>query len=241
MPCRHCGVQALRVPYLTYARDVTAPTFLLPIAGLVCETFFFGVYSALFVFSTIFILHRRSPNRSRYAMLALSVVMYTVSAAHWALNVAETVGDLRAGRFLMASTREFLVVYLPSINYVLSDAIVLWRAWVLWNRRLPLFIPPLISLVCTFGVSIASATYFIEGFSKNSEHEERLSRYLGWSIWGSTIGTNIWATGLMFIRACTDALCDCYTPRRPSGTTHKKCSPSWLSLVHFIFAYGWGT
>jgi hypothetical protein len=40
---------------------------------------------------------------------------------------------------------------LISVKYILSDGIVLWRAWVLWNRRVMLFILPFLFLVCTLG------------------------------------------------------------------------------------------
>ena len=39
------------------------------------------------------------------------------------------------------------------MKYILSDGIVLWRAWIFWNQKLLLFVIPLISLVCTLGKS----------------------------------------------------------------------------------------
>ena len=38
-------------------------------------------------------------------------------------------------------------------KYILSDGIVVWRAWVVWgpSRRFALFTPPILSLVCMLG------------------------------------------------------------------------------------------
>lgn len=33
-----------------------------------------------------------------------------------------------------------------------------------------------------------------------SEREGGVSRYLGWTVWGLSVGTNLWATSLIFIR-----------------------------------------
>jgi len=173
------------------------------------ETFFFGMYSALFIFSTI-VLYRRPPSRVRHVMLALSVVMYAVSATHWALNISY-IEAFKAGLLAKAVTIGFALKYLPSINYILSDGILLWRAWVLWNRRFLLFITPLIFLVCTFVTTISSAIYFFNAFQVKSGYvilnkelgstAIRTSSALATAAAFFTIGTNIWATGLIFIRA----------------------------------------
>ena len=103
-------------------------------------------------------------------MLAVTAVMYTVSAVHWAVNMAITARSLRADTYLVTSFELLVIIYLPTINvrhplslhlqqmliagkYILSDGIVVWRAWVVWgpSRRLALFTPPLLSLVCTLG------------------------------------------------------------------------------------------
>ena len=94
--------------------------------------------------------------------------MYAVSATHWALVVSIAIRGLRVGEILMTPSEVLAVEYLPTINvrrsltaqlgqvlisvkYILSDGIVLWRAWVLWDRRVTLFIPPFLFLVCTLG------------------------------------------------------------------------------------------
>ncbi|KAH9969517.1 hypothetical protein BC827DRAFT_1372328 [Russula dissimulans] len=140
-------------------------------------------------------------------MLALSMVMYAVSATDLALNISY-IKALEAGLLTKVLTIFFVLKYLPSVNFMLSDGILLWRAWVLWNRRFLLFITPLIFLVCTFGTTIASAINFFNifqfegksGYTMN-KGQASTTTILIWSAIFFTIGTNIWATGLIFIRA----------------------------------------
>jgi hypothetical protein len=49
-------------------------------------------------------------------MLALSAVMYGVSASHCALNVADSVRAMRIGRFARTPVKELAAFYLPTIN-----------------------------------------------------------------------------------------------------------------------------
>ncbi|KAH9969510.1 hypothetical protein BC827DRAFT_4076 [Russula dissimulans] len=139
-------------------------------------------------------------------MLALSVVMYSVSATHWALFIYH-IEVLEANPFADLDMKYWAAVWLPSINYILSDAIVLWRAWVLWNRKFLLFVPPLIFLMCNFGTSVASAILFYQALQMDSAHNSKavetliISLHLEWSVWILTLATNLWGTGLIFIRA----------------------------------------
>jgi len=56
--------------------------------------------------------------------------------------------------------------------------------------------------ICSLGTSVASAIYFYQGqVSKLNLHKITLSLHFEWSIWFLTFGTNLWATGLIFIRA----------------------------------------
>jgi len=126
--------------------------------------------------------------------------MYAVCAAHLGLSISLYLTFLESR--LDRPIQVFFLTYLPPINYILSDGIVLWRAWVLWNREFLLFIPPLISLACTVGITLASAIYYCVKSDKVLFGEgvlplEVLARALDFFV----IGTNLWATSLVFIRA----------------------------------------
>jgi len=185
----------------TSSGDLHLPTIHTVSIPLLCESVFFGAYSVLFIFSTS-VLSRRSPSRTRNIMLALSVVMYAVSAIHCALIVTLPLLPPGLNTYEDGYRIALAILYLPIINYFLSDGIVLWRAWVLWDGKWVFFIPPLISLMCTLGTTIASAVCFYEAFVKEGFGSHASSSFhLEWSIWFLTLGTNLWATGLIFIRA----------------------------------------
>ena len=49
-------------------------------------------------------------------MLAVSAVMYAVSAIHWAMNMAIAAISLRVNTYLITPFEMLVIVYLPTIN-----------------------------------------------------------------------------------------------------------------------------
>ena len=49
-------------------------------------------------------------------MLAVSAVMYVVSAVHWAMNMVIFAKSLRVGALLITPFELLVIVYLPTIN-----------------------------------------------------------------------------------------------------------------------------
>ncbi|KAH9029366.1 hypothetical protein EDB84DRAFT_1496458 [Lactarius hengduanensis] len=165
--------------------------FVITIGADLCETFFFAFLCCTSAYRLQFptltpTASKRPSTPVRNYMLAVSAFMYAVSAVHWAMNMAIVTRFLRVGRDFMSPFETLVVVYLPTINYILSDGIVVWRAWVLWgpSRRFTVFIPPLFSLVCTLVLSAAGAAYLYIGTEYESERDGTTSRYLGWTVWG---------------------------------------------------------
>ncbi|KAI0252411.1 hypothetical protein BJV78DRAFT_1352427 [Lactifluus subvellereus] len=183
--------------------NVAMAPFVPPLGVELCETFLFGVYSALFAFSTFLMLRKGLSNRTTNAMLVVSVVMYGAAATHWALEIALTIRQSTHSKVHVMPTpsESVALIYVPAINFFLSDSIVLWRAWVLWNRRSMWFIPPLIFLFSTLVFSVAGLVLAYEGFTTHSAYKANMSYILKWILWGFTISTNLWATCLIFIRA----------------------------------------
>ncbi|KAI0269760.1 hypothetical protein BC834DRAFT_1039460 [Gloeopeniophorella convolvens] len=130
--------------------------------------------------------------------------MYTVSAAHWAISIALLVRAARSSPFVgivMTPVEELADTYLPVITSILGDTIVVWRAWVLWERRRDLFVPPVLFLLATIVVSVASAALTFKGTSSDRQQEIDISYRLQYPIYGLSILTNLWATSLICIRA----------------------------------------
>ncbi|KAI0269773.1 hypothetical protein BC834DRAFT_1014011 [Gloeopeniophorella convolvens] len=104
------------------------------------------------------------------------------------------------GGIFITPVEELAYAYLPAISYVLSDAIVVWRAWVLWERRYELLIPPILFMLGTIAVSVADANITFKSPTTDTWQEVQISDRLGYCIWGFTILTNLWATGLICIK-----------------------------------------
>ncbi|KAI0059650.1 hypothetical protein BV25DRAFT_1063010 [Artomyces pyxidatus] len=178
-----------------------------PLAAEVCETLFFGLYTALFGFSTYLILYTRPPSRMQMVILTTTSVMYLVSTAHWATNTAVIIDFVRDPsadpNWYKTSGEQLVVMYIPAINYILSDAIVVWRAWVISEagRNVFLFVPPLIFMVGTFVSTCVSAAFTLRSRVTGSARDDDVGYYLGLAVWALTILTNIWATTLIAIRA----------------------------------------
>ncbi|KAJ7091046.1 hypothetical protein C8R44DRAFT_750792 [Mycena epipterygia] len=111
---------------------------------LTVQTFFFGGYSVLILLSTRMLLKRGLKTRSLKVLFVVGLFMYTLSAAFWAYSIAYVVGNMQAYidpqneqwlRFSnQVSTPLPLFNAIVLINFVLSDGIVCWRAWVISRR-----------------------------------------------------------------------------------------------------------
>ncbi|KAH9003306.1 hypothetical protein EDB86DRAFT_2826481 [Lactarius hatsudake] len=200
------------------------------IGAFLCETFFFGAamflthsawlsqrlgaYSTVFLYSSVLMLKRPTAPARNY-MLAVSAFMYAVSAAHWAMNMAVITRILRVGIDFMSPFERLVVVYLPTINmliaekYILSDGIVVWRALGVVGSESQIHrihssaLLPRVHIRRRIHLSVlsaAGAAYLYIGIEYESERDSAMSRYLVWTIWGLSVGTNIWATGLIYIQ-----------------------------------------
>ncbi|KAJ7141445.1 hypothetical protein C8R44DRAFT_659177, partial [Mycena epipterygia] len=117
------------------------------VLGLVVQTFFFGVYTVLIGLSTRMLLKRGLKTRSNKVMFTITLFMYLLSAAYWAYSVADVVDRMRnyiddlQNPLNHSATHDKVTKWSPLfnaivlVNYILSDAVVVWRAWILCSRN----------------------------------------------------------------------------------------------------------
>ncbi|KAJ7347020.1 hypothetical protein DFH08DRAFT_208078 [Mycena albidolilacea] len=115
--------------------------------GLMVQTFFFGVYTILIWMSTRMLLERTLRTRVNQVMFGITTFMYLLSAAYWAYSVADGVDriheyiDLAIDPFRATFAHTEVTKWSPLfnavtlINYVLSDGVVIWRAWIICPRN----------------------------------------------------------------------------------------------------------
>ncbi|KAF7357721.1 hypothetical protein MVEN_00818000 [Mycena venus] len=144
--------------------------------GLVVQTFFFGMYTILNFMSIRMLLQRGLKTKVHKILFSITTFMYLLSAAFWAYSIAYTVGRMESFIKIAANEWDFstrvdavlkwspLFNAIIFINYVLSDGIVVWRAWVICMRShrrfmcIPIFFLGLttISVLLTIAFRIAN-------------------------------------------------------------------------------------
>ncbi|KAK1219107.1 hypothetical protein PQX77_018191 [Marasmius sp. AFHP31] len=128
--------------------------------GLLCQTFFFGIYASLTIYSTYFMLTTGFKNGVRKTLFLISMFTFLVSAIFWAtktidlirLIAVNLIGHQPAPSITNWATHAGLISgAFVLMNYALTDAVVFWRAWILCSadfRRI-LYVP-LFFLCCAF-------------------------------------------------------------------------------------------
>ncbi|KIP02296.1 hypothetical protein PHLGIDRAFT_38560, partial [Phlebiopsis gigantea 11061_1 CR5-6] len=97
-----------------------------------------GIFVVLMPISTFLLVKRGCNTRNRAIMLVLIWTMFTISTAHWAVHLAFLVtkvkttvvvnpGSLRATADLMNA--------IALLNFWISDAVVVWRTWVVCKEE----------------------------------------------------------------------------------------------------------
>ncbi|EJD06700.1 uncharacterized protein FOMMEDRAFT_63622, partial [Fomitiporia mediterranea MF3/22] len=124
--------------------------------SLICQTLFYGVYAALIPLSTHFLLKKKTLSRANKFMFATTIFMFLLSTAFWATSVANLIAtvnvfyasslDHSSIAFMLYSLFNALVL----VNYIVTDSVVVWRAWVLCkNSGTSIFVIPFLFLACT--------------------------------------------------------------------------------------------
>ncbi|KAF7357698.1 hypothetical protein MVEN_00815500 [Mycena venus] len=144
------------------------------VSGLIAQTLFFGAYTILIFLSTRMLLQRGLKARTNKVMFAITLFMYLLSSTYWVYSILDIVDRMRV--YIHAPTSRLAIDFagdhdsitkwsppfnaIVLINYVLSDGVVVWRAWVICLRshRKWLWIP-IIFLVLT-ALSVASTIVF---------------------------------------------------------------------------------
>jgi len=93
-------------------------------------------------------------------------------------------------------------VSLVVLNFLLSDAVVLWRAWILWERSLPIKMFSLMLYFSTLGMSVAHIYIPLHERSMDKLIEGDLFVLDQWGLATLVLSlvTNVWATFLIALK-----------------------------------------
>jgi len=141
--------------------------------GLIWETMFMSAYGVFFAVAVYSILRKGFKSRSSIAMLCVVIYLYATSLTLWALNVTfwfknahalfmdhpnmplpdrEEVAD--DNLVALGPPMEALFMF----NMVVGDTVVIWRAWVLYQRTLWVVSIPCLMLLMSFIFSVIDLT-----------------------------------------------------------------------------------
>ncbi|KAI0308866.1 hypothetical protein OF83DRAFT_148433 [Amylostereum chailletii] len=133
---------------VSLALNDLAGTNIQRIFPLLFETFLFGILTLLVIVSTYVLSSKGLRSRPRLLMLILTLTIYTLSAALWAIDVQSAWYDLSimipldlAGGDGTAPGNDSNVYAVPvtdvlvAVISIIGDSIVLWRACVVWGMH----------------------------------------------------------------------------------------------------------
>ncbi|KAJ7693335.1 hypothetical protein B0H17DRAFT_1059787 [Mycena rosella] len=166
------------------------------VVGLVVQTFFFGIYTVLMVLSTRMLMKRGLKTRAHKVTFAMTIFMYFLSAAYWIYSIADVVDRMKVYISDLLNPVNFsaghdtvtkwspLFNALVLVNYIISDSVVVWRAWILSLRNYRKYLAvtmfflvvTTVSVTCTIifriiavvqfpWVKLPSSSYLIQGIN----------------------------------------------------------------------------
>ncbi|KAK0449891.1 hypothetical protein EV421DRAFT_1290346 [Armillaria borealis] len=177
--------------------------------SLALEIFLYGIYSCLFVGSSYLLLFRRKKTKVIITMTVLNVIMWLMSTGHVTLNFEKTFrgffweNGIQDSSVLEDDSNPVVLsqLVMECIEFIIGDAIVTWRAWVLWNRDRRI-------LYASSILILGSVVTGIMLFQTLASSSEPISIYRdgGTSTWTTsamilTLSTNVFATTLIGYRA----------------------------------------
>ncbi|KAK0491423.1 hypothetical protein IW261DRAFT_1602125 [Armillaria novae-zelandiae] len=118
-----------------------------------CQTLVYGMYTVIMPICSYTMLRRGLRRKSRILLFGMLVFMFSLSTAYWILTLCND-ANLITTWFLHGVSHDLqmpLMNALVLVNYVLTDGVVVWRAWVIcrvdYGKSLIL---PLVFLSLTF-------------------------------------------------------------------------------------------
>jgi len=140
---------------------------LMGVVALSAETLFHGIFTLLFAISTAIFLRRGLNTRASWAMFTITIVTYAMSTMYWTSDLAtiayglktnlidqsnlDLAAKIKLSRVRMRAAKS-VSGWTSTLPQCISDAVVIWRAWVLFPEQRWVMILPISMLVGTTGM-----------------------------------------------------------------------------------------
>ncbi|KAJ6487115.1 hypothetical protein C8R47DRAFT_515635 [Mycena vitilis] len=142
------------------------------IVELALQTLFYGVYTVLTVLSTRMLLKRSLKTRANHVMFLLTIFAYSLSSLYWAYSVTDCVDRMKHYVQVAQNLGELtddhdgvtkfspLFNALILVNYIFSDGVVVWRAWIISSRNYRKYLCVTIAFWALTAVTVTSTIVF---------------------------------------------------------------------------------
>ncbi|KAJ7141501.1 hypothetical protein C8R44DRAFT_247952 [Mycena epipterygia] len=196
------------------AQDAVGQIILYLVVSLVIQTLFYGSYTVIMLLTTRMLMRRGLKSRVNMIMLITTLFMYILSAAYWAYWFMEVINEIQ----IHVETQQILPVSSPItrwlalfnalvlVNYVLSDAVVIWRARLICSpdQRKYMYFPLfclIITCISVTGVIGLRIAFVAETVFSNSSSFIKIINTLQVSAWTMSLASNLSATGVVGVTA----------------------------------------
>ncbi|KAJ6498943.1 hypothetical protein C8R45DRAFT_980443 [Mycena sanguinolenta] len=145
----------------------------LDVIGIVLQTLFFGIYTVLVILSSRMLLKRGLKSRANRVMFIMTLSAYFLSTAYWAYSLADIVDrmttfirELQVPNPSNLSVADDLLKWSPLfnavllINYIFSDVVVVWRAWIISWRNYRKYLCVTIGFLVLTALCVAGVIVF---------------------------------------------------------------------------------
>ncbi|KAA1475198.1 hypothetical protein DENSPDRAFT_841940 [Dentipellis sp. KUC8613] len=130
-----------------------------PLIPIVFGAVFYGCFTLLLIFSLRILLESRSRTRAKLVLAAVIVVMHATATAHlvivlvyarlwYRLHGGSPPSAASASTLGLTTRLQLVINFLPAFSWFLGDLIVVWRAWLLWGRKVRISLV-VSSTICT--------------------------------------------------------------------------------------------
>ncbi|KAK0184834.1 hypothetical protein F5146DRAFT_1073870 [Armillaria mellea] len=171
------------------------------------EAYFIGLGCEVSLHGMPLVLFKKKKSRVITVMTLMNFLMYTVGTAHMIINFRQNFAAFlwhngandESVFHNTSSATQWSQLLLEVVNIALGDSIVIWRAWILWNRRRWIILSSVLLLLGTVGsgsglvYAVATAPVGVV-FTDPSLQAWAIAFIL------STLSTNGWATILVAYR-----------------------------------------
>ncbi|KAJ3878294.1 hypothetical protein F5051DRAFT_298443, partial [Lentinula edodes] len=212
------------------------------ITALVLQTFLYGIYASIALPTVLTLVERRPRSKPWFFLLVSTIVMFLLSTICMVLEVVNTMGVLEGIKletqgafqpptawygFRGANDRTLVQATIFSLEFILGDAIVVWRAGALWAFDWKIMFSMIIVLLGDFG---QADWWYIAGTQPKSCNVSQRAMFL------LSFGTNAIATFFIALKAWQhrEAFIALPDSLSSSGSWKKSRSPAQKIIILFL-------